>query len=136
MENIIYQATVKDQTNDTIETYIGLTGDNFKKRLANHKKSFKHEAYRHETCLSSHVWELKEKNHEYDITWKLIDKGTQYQPSTDRCNLCNKEKFHIIYNPETATLNSRNELWGMCRHKRNLLICNYKARKVKTTNPS
>ena len=115
---------------------IGLTADNFKKRLANHKKSFKNEAYRHETCLSSHVWELKEKNHEYDITWKLIDKGTQYQPSTDRCNLCNKEKFHISYNPETATLNSRNELWGMYRYKRNLLICNYKARKVKTTNPS
>ena len=49
------------QSDGATEKYVGLTGPQFKKRLGNHKKSFKHEKYAHETTLSSHIWKLKEK---------------------------------------------------------------------------
>ena len=98
----------------------------FKNRLANHKKYFKHEIYKNETSLSTHIWKIKGKNHNYVLKWKLIDKGHIYDSSTEICNLCNKEKYHIINNPERATLNIKNELWRDCIHKSRLLLCNYR----------
>jgi hypothetical protein len=47
-ENIVYQATVSSSDGAT-EKYVGLTGPQFKKRLGNHKKSFKLQKYSHET---------------------------------------------------------------------------------------
>ena len=38
-ENVIYQARVKSDNSE--ETYIGLTSNTFKSRLSNHKKSMK-----------------------------------------------------------------------------------------------
>ena len=43
------------------EKYVGLTGPQFKKHLGNHKKSFNHLKYAHETTLSSYIWKVKEK---------------------------------------------------------------------------
>ena len=134
MKGVIYQAAITDLVDNTTETYIGLTGDCFKNRISNHKKSFKHQCYKNETCLSNHIWRLKEDNHNYDIKWKIIDKGSTYDPNTNRCNLCTKEKFHIIYNSDSASLNSRNELWKNCIHRNRLLITNY--RKVKPPDPA
>ncbi len=54
--NVIYQATVK--TNDTKETYIGLTGDRFKTRFNNHTCSFRDNNKRNSTELSKHIWSL------------------------------------------------------------------------------
>jgi hypothetical protein len=56
---IVYQATVTEVVTQKTETYIGLTGDPFKKRLANHTKSFKHEIYETDSDLSKHIWKLK-----------------------------------------------------------------------------
>ena len=36
---------------------------------------------------------------------------------TNVYRLCMLEKFFIIYKPETATLNSRDEFFNTCRHK-------------------
>ena len=117
-ENIVYQATVSSNDGAT-EKYVGLTGPQFKKRLGNHKKSFKHEKYAHETTLSSHIWKLKEKNIDFEIKWKLLARAKPFTPVTNTCNLCTREKYFILYHPEQATLNSRNE---MCRHKEPMLL--------------
>ena len=58
-KNIIYQATVKNKNSNTEENYLGLTGDTFKIRFGNHKKSFNHENYSTDSTLSSHIWKLK-----------------------------------------------------------------------------
>ena len=37
-------------------------------------------------------------------------------------DLCIKEKFHILFSPESATINSRDEVYSACRHKHSLLL--------------
>ena len=68
--NIIYQASVK--TDHGVETYVGLTGDHFKSRFRNHTASFRDQRKKNATELSKHIWELKNNNTEFTITWKIL----------------------------------------------------------------
>ena len=122
-ENIVYQATVKQSDGQT-NTYIGLTAPAFKKRFANHKKSFKHQKYSRETKLSTHLWNLKEKNIEYDLEWRIMARAKPFCPVKGVCQLCTMEKFFIIFRPESSTLNSRNEINTSCPHKLPRLLTN------------
>lgn len=123
---IIYQATVKQEDNNKQETYIGLTETTFKARYNNHTNSFRDQNKRHSTTLSQYIWTLKDKDIPYSIQWKIIDKGNPFSTSSNCCNLCLKEKYYIICKPQLATLNSRNELNSLCRHRRKHLLCNLK----------
>ena len=67
--NIIYQATVKNVTDNTYETYIGLTATSFKDRLGIRKASFRSKEY-NQTTLSKHLWQLKYDGKFFDITYK------------------------------------------------------------------
>ena len=122
-KNVIYQATVISSDGDT-QKYIGLSAPRFKDRLANHTKSFKHEKYAHETTLSTHVWELKEKKLDFEIKWQLMATAKPFSPVTNVCDLCTKEKYFILFKPELATLNCRNEMNTNCRHKKMMLLDN------------
>ena len=121
---IIYQATVTRQDNNNKETYIGLTSNTFKTRYNAHTSSFNNNRQRNATTLSRHIWSLKDSGTEYEITWKIVDRGKPYSPASKRCNLCLKEKLYIICKPEMSTLNNRNELASKCRHKDQFLLCN------------
>jgi hypothetical protein len=123
---IIYKATVVRPDKTDTESYIGLTDDPFKTRYANHTASFKHTSKRSSTALSNYIWQLKDKNIQHNITWKIITKSKSFSPSTNTCQLCLKEKFYIIFKPEMATLNTRNELASSCRHKKKFLLVNSK----------
>ena len=76
-KSIVYEATVK--TSEDTYTYIGLTGDTFKARYSTHKSSFKHEKYRTATTLSQKIWELKESNVDYTLTWSILKKAHTYK---------------------------------------------------------
>ena len=52
------------------------------------------------------------KNQKFEVSWKILNKGEQFSPITENSTLCIKEKFHIIFNPESADINSRDELFG------------------------
>ena len=106
------------------ENYAGLTADTFKLCHGNHKKSFKNENDSTETTLSVCIWKLKSENIDFNINWKIIDRGKSFSPVSKTCQLCTKEKFLIIFNPELASLNTRNELGSNCRHKSKLLLKN------------
>ena len=69
-QNVICQATVTSGT-DT-ETYVGLTASTFKARFGNHKASLNSETKHNATELSKHIWNLKENNLSYAITWKIL----------------------------------------------------------------
>ena len=100
-ESVIYQATVtiKDKTtNRPPQTYVGLAENSFKKRLANHKASFNSFDKRNATELSKYVWELKNRNIDYTIKWKLLKRAKPYNSASNRCNLCLWEKYFIICN--------------------------------------
>ena len=74
--------------------------------------------------LSIHIWDLKRKNIDYNIDWKLITRAKPYNPVTELCQLCTAEKYYIIYKPEFASLNKRDEIKNHCRHKKSLLLDN------------
>ena len=118
-KEIVYQATV---TTREKETYVGLTATEFKTRWRNHQMSFKHEKKRYDTELSKYLWELKMKNEEFTVSWKILAKARAYSNISKRCNLCIEEKYFIITNPQMATLNKRNELVSTCRHRRNYIL--------------
>ena len=124
-ENIVYQATVK--TNTQTDTYIGLCSTDFKKRLAVHKHSFISDD--NQTSLSKHIKKLKNTNTNYELSWKLVAKAKPFSPVSGTCNLCIKEKFYIFFKPEMATLNDRNEIYSNCRHKKPALLVKKKRKK-------
>ena len=120
VDEVVYQATVT--TENTTETYIGLTANNFKARYGNHQMSFRHEKRKSETELSKHIWQLKGENKEFKVTWKILAKAKPYTNITKRCDLCSTEKFFFICRPHMATLNKRNELISTCRHRRKFIL--------------
>ena len=122
--SIIYQATIKRKDNNTSETYIGLTANDFKTRYRNHTTSFRHAKHRNSTELSKHIWSLKDDNIDYVISWRIVSSSPSYNSSSKRCNLCLKEKFLIICRPELSSLNKRNELVSSCRHRNKALLRN------------
>ena len=131
-DNLVYQATVTtinppqnqtppcsppSQSQPETHTYIGLTSNTFKTRIANHKKSFNHRKYGKETTLSQKIWELKDAGQNYEIKWKRLENAEPFSPITGVCSLCTLEKWYILFNPELASLNKRNEINNHCFHK-------------------
>lgn len=121
---VVYQAAV--QTTSGRETYIGIAATDFKARYRNHTMSFRNSTYKNSTELSKHVWQLKDRKEEFNITWKILRRANAYNPSNQRCNLCLTEKLLIISNPSACTLNRRNEMVSSCRHSSKYLLSNIK----------
>ena len=112
----------KVERNTTNETYIGLCSTTFKARLGVHKQSIKNENI-NQTSLSKYIHKLKKEGKEYNLSWKIIDRGKQFDPSSGICQLCIKETYNIIFNSDLSTLNNRNELFSSCRHRKQALLC-------------
>ena len=101
---------------------MGLAG-NFKTRFRCHKSSLANYKETGNTTLSSHYWKEKEEGKSPVVTWSILERGlTDYNPTSRTCRLCLREKFVIVFNPEIATLNSRQEMFAACRHKRGKLL--------------
>ena len=123
VNSVVYGAEVTDSQSKT-ETYTGLTSNTFKTRFYGHRNSFKNRNSEHSTTLSSHIWSLKDKNLDYTVKWKIIGRASEFNPVNRKCRLCLKEKYHIIFQPEGATLNERSELFSTCRHRLKKLLEN------------
>lgn len=119
-ESIVYKATV--ETNNSKETYVGLTEGKFKTRYNNHKSSFNHPSKKNSTELSKHIWSLKEQGTAYNIKWSILKRARAYSNNNKRCGLCLSEKFYIIFMPELSSLNKRGELISTCRHSRKFIL--------------
>ena len=72
--------------------------------------------------ISKHIWNLKDKNLNYAIKWRILSRASHYSNTTKRCNLCITEKYYILCKRGFATLNKRNELINKCRHKDKFLL--------------
>ncbi len=90
-----------------------VTATTFKSRLASHKASFEAEQKRNSTELSKHIWNLKDKNLNYAIKWRILSRASHYS----------------IYNKEMQPMHNRkilyykrNELINKCRHKEKFLL--------------
>ena len=82
--------------------------------------------YKHETVLSTHIWECKERGSTYKVSWKILDRGQPFNPVTKVCKLCVRERFWILRKPHHATLNHRQEIGTFCPHVRSSLLKNIK----------
>ena len=119
-DNLVYQAMVK--CDDSEHTYVGLASTTFKLRLGNHKKSINHERYRKETSLSDFIWNLTKQGKTYDLKWKQIGRAQPFSPISGECNLWTLEKFHLLFTPELATINKKEEINNYCLHKLPVLL--------------
>ena len=79
------------------------------------------------TELSKQVWNLKDNNNNFRITWKILKQAITYNPSSKRCELCLWEKYFITSKPHLANLNNRNELVSSCRQASKFLLKNFKS---------
>ena len=122
--NIVYQATVTTNEDQTSETYIGVSAPPFKKRYNNHCSNFNVPGRRKTTELSKHIWSLRDRNLNYNIKWEIVAKGKPYSNKRKKCNLCLEERYYIRYHPEKSSLNRRDELTPACRHRTQYLIRN------------
>ena len=124
LKDVIYQATVKQLSNNTEDCYVGLTSSTFKIRYGQHNSNFRNPKTQDATTLSTHIWKLKSENIRYEVRWKIVARAKSYSPSSGTCNLCRTEKYFIICKPEMASLNKRNELLSKCRHRDKFLLSN------------
>ena len=94
----------------------GICETTFKKRYANHKKSFNAEKNKNDTKLSTEYWKLANK---------------KLHP---RFSLCLHEKLEIVDDPEEILLNKRSEVISHCRqrnkYKLKTLVSNKKDRGI------
>ena len=114
---VVYQAKVSRTDGGQDEFYTGCTMKTFKLRFDKHSQSFRNEKFSNESTLSIYIWNLKRQNIGYDIQWKILARAKPYNSSTGICNLCNMEKYYIMYHPEKATLNKRKEIFNFCMHR-------------------
>ena len=96
----------------------------FKKIFQGHKHSFKYRDSQSSTTLSSHVWNLKDQSKNFNLKWEVVDKANTFNPISKKCRLCLKEKYHILFHPDGASLNRRSELFSTCRHRLRQLLEN------------
>lgn len=113
--SIVYQATILTQNGEAF-TYVGLTANTFFDRHKQHLSNFRNFNTKNATKLSTKVWELRNKNVNFELKWKILQKAFPYKPGSSQCRLCLTEAYFIIFKPAESTLNKRNELFSKCRH--------------------
>ena len=120
-EGVVYQATVKNNIGKK-ENYIGLA-QNFKERYRKHRTNLTEKKGDGSITLYNYFWKEKEEGREPVVEWKILEKNIKkFNPVTEICRLCTREKFTIVLSPEKSTLNSRQELFSHCPHKKSRLI--------------
>merc|ERR1712083_155645 len=88
--------------------------------------------YEYDTELSKYIWELKDKEKDYQIKWNIIARANPYTPTSGKCNLCVTEKTLIAnYKGKTQLLNSRNDLMAKCRHRDKWLLSKWIRKAIK-----
>ena len=71
IKSIVYKATVTT-TCDPPQHYIGCCETEFKTRYNNHRSSFNNKKKVNATELSKLIWNIKDREIQYNITWSII----------------------------------------------------------------
>ena len=114
-ENVVYRAVVRRHNTLTVDCYTGLTGDRFKDRFNKHQSDIRLGKNK-SSKLAWHVCNLEKRNIQNDISWEIVTRAPQFNPTSRVCRLCILEAYHLIFTPRGANLNKRDELFGFCKH--------------------
>ena len=121
---IVYKATVKKESGEV--SYIGASEPKFKERFNNHTKSFNHRQYEKDTELSKLIWQLKDKNEPYELTWDIAASASPFKCGSQKCDLCATEKLLIIMAEPRSIINKRDEIVSKCRHRNKFTLKYFK----------
>ena len=114
--NVVYQATVTSDDGQ-VNTYIGGT-NNFRVRYYAHRSDANNPSRKEKgTTLSKYIWNLKEERKDFQIKWRFVDRGAPYNPISRVCRLCVKESYYLIFHREMSSINKRNEIFNVCKHR-------------------
>ena len=121
MIQIISSHNVTREDTGTIEHYTGLTGGTFKTRWYGHMsniRTYDPEDGSYGKRISRYVGDLNCRKIPNTITWSIICRTPTYNPVTKSCRLCLMEKFLIMFEPSSATLNVKSEFFSSCLHRK------------------
>ena len=105
-ENVLHYARIScDDETYKPKLYKGICETTFKKRYANHKKSFNAEKNKNDTKLSTEHWKQANKNLHTRISRSIKGNYKSYDPNSKRCSLCLHEKLEIVDDTEEILLN-------------------------------
>ena len=96
IESVSYRANCISEDNGLM-AYVGMTEGTFKDRVQSHYTSFNHRAYKNDTALSKHIWDLQDNNKTYQLYWEILEKVSKYHQSQQFCNVCITEKMDPIH---------------------------------------
>ena len=123
--SILYQATIKcSDSKYKQKRYKEICETTFKKRYANHKKSFNLINSKNDITLSVEYWTLKQKQQAPRLTWDIKGQYKAYNPTLKKCNVCLNEKLAMIDDPDKNLLNKRSEVISQCRHRNKFKLVN------------
>ena len=100
-----------------LKLYKGICKSTFKKRYANHKKSFNAENNKNDTKLSTEYWKLANNKLHPRISYSIKDNYKSRNPNSKRCSLCLHEKLEIVDDSKKIPLKKRSEVISQCRHR-------------------
>ena len=84
-ENVLYYARIScDDETYKPKLYKGICETTFKKRYANHKKSFNVEKNKNDTKLSTEYWKLANNKLHPQISWSIKGNYKSYNPNSKR----------------------------------------------------
>ena len=119
--------------NAETKSYIGLTKNEFRKRFDQHQDAIDNRISPHATALSKYVWKMKDKNGVSPrVRWSIQTRAYSFSSGGRQCDLCLSEKRAILYANKRSSLNIRDELLYMCRHKIPFRLANFKPKPTKT----
>ena len=137
-KSLVYKAEVFCKDNNKQlpkKVYFGLTSRTFKERFYEHKTSFNNEKEK-STTLSSYIWKLKKRGLKPEVKWSIHKRAYAFSSGGKKCDLCLTEKMAILFADPHETLNSRDEIMTMCRHRRELMLDKVKPHFLQTIPPS
>ena len=106
---------------------MGTSETPFQQRYNNHKKSFKYITYEKDTELSKFIWDLRNRNINYELKWSIIKYTHGYNSVTKSCSFCFYEKLLIRkFHDSSRLINKRSELVSKCRHQKKHIMMNFK----------
>ena len=102
-KNIVYEAKITSHPDETVKDYRGLCSTTFKDRLYVHNQHCNHREHMNKCELAKYVWQLKDSDKTYDISWKILKK-VNGRLIGGSCRLCTTEKLLIIEHPDRDKL--------------------------------
>jgi hypothetical protein len=82
-----------------------------RRRFPKHKSTLGDRNADGQTTLSKYVWRKRDEGLNPKVAWKFLEKNVpDFNPVTEICKLCTREKFQILLNPALANLNHKTEL--------------------------